>query len=305
MVLVAAEQGYARATVGEVCARARVSRATFYAAFEGLEDCFLAVIDDGHERAQALVTQAFTAARCWQDGIRGALVSLLVFLEEEPRLARVWFVETLAAGAWALERRERHIAALTKMILAYWPLPEEARTSPFAAAAVMECVLGTLHTRLLTADRQPLLELLGPLMGVITAIYLGEHSAASEVARCERIVRRIVAEREREPWPVSTAPARLPLPLENPRAHRARGCLAYLAEHPGASNRQVASAIGINSQAQISGLLARLAREGLLHKHTGRPGLPNAWTLTSYARQALDENTINTYRTPDEATVNS
>jgi hypothetical protein len=48
----------------------------------------------------------------WQDGVRSALVSLLAFLDCEPLLARVWLIESLAAGAWALERRERDLAAL-------------------------------------------------------------------------------------------------------------------------------------------------------------------------------------------------
>jgi hypothetical protein len=42
----------------------------------------------------------------------------------------------------------------------------------------------------------------------------------------------------------------------------------------------VASAIGVRSHAQISMLLGRLARDGLLIKRQGAPGHPNAWLLS-------------------------
>ncbi len=47
-------------------------------------------------------------------------------------------------------------------------------------------------------------------------------------------------------------------------AYRARQCLLYLAEHPGASNTHVAQAIGVRYQGQMSVLLTGLEKEGLL-----------------------------------------
>ncbi len=70
-----------------------------------------------------LMSQAFADQDDWREGIRGALESLLMFFDEQPLLARVWLVESLAAGSWALERRERHVRALTRMIVTRWPLP--------------------------------------------------------------------------------------------------------------------------------------------------------------------------------------
>ena len=46
------EVGYARMTVAQVIARARVSRKTFYDVFEDREDCFLAVFDAGRRADQ-------------------------------------------------------------------------------------------------------------------------------------------------------------------------------------------------------------------------------------------------------------
>src|SRR6202042_589147 len=100
-VEVVAEQGYARASVGQVVARARVSRRTFERLFKGLEDCLATVFDLGLERTIVLVGEAFEREETWQDGLRMALASLLLFLDREPLLTRVWLVESLAAGPWA------------------------------------------------------------------------------------------------------------------------------------------------------------------------------------------------------------
>ena len=59
--------------------------------------------------------------------------------------------------------------------------------------------------------------------------------------------------------------------------------LCAIADHPSASNREVASAAGIADQGQISKLLARLQSLGLIRNEgLGQPrGAPNAWGLTA------------------------
>jgi AcrR family transcriptional regulator len=72
MVLELYEVGLERASVVSVCARAKVSRRAFYEAFDGLEDCFLAVLDRGVEIPGALRDpRAHRARRC------------LLYLEEQ------------------------------------------------------------------------------------------------------------------------------------------------------------------------------------------------------------------------------
>jgi len=60
-----------------------------------------------------------------------------------------------------------------------------------------------------------------------------------------------------------------------------------IAEHPGASNRNIAEGSGIADQGQISKLLARLARLDLV-KNVGEGherGASNEWHLTPRGRQ--------------------
>jgi AcrR family transcriptional regulator len=287
MVLIVSEQGFARATVSGVCVRARVSRGTFYESFDGLQDCFIAVIDDGYRRAHALISEAFEGQRCWRAGLRAAVGALLVFFDDEPLLARVWLVETLAAGSWALERRERHVAALTELIIERWPLPEGAEVNPLASRAAIESVLAIIHGQLLTGSEGPLVALLGPLMGLISTAFLGPRAAARDVERGHAHALQILAERQSRATCASAREVEIPAVLRNPRAHRTRECLYYVASNPGASNRQIATALGIARQEQISKVLARLYAIGLLLKRAGPPGGANAWSLTSHGTQVI------------------
>lgn len=83
-----------------------------------------------------------------------------------------------------------------------------------------------------------------------------------------------------------------PLPLA-PTGTRARACLAFLAAQSqrGASpsNREIARAIGVLHESQISRLLAMLAEHGLVEKRTAGVGRRNAWRLTRAGEQAAME----------------
>jgi AcrR family transcriptional regulator len=280
MVEVVVERGYTGASVGLVIARARVSRRTFDRMFSGLEDCFAEVIDLGLECSLELVSEAFAGEKTWQDGVGMALASLLLFFDSEPLLARVWVVESLAAGAWALERRERNVTVLRELVLAGWPAADASRPPPLAAEGVMASVLGVLHSRLVTGKHEPLIELLGPLMGVVAGPYLPAREVALEVARGEELAREIQAAKHRY-GPPRTSGGLIPALLSNPNARRARRCVVFLAGHPGASNREVAAGIGVAHESQVSRLLSCLAQERLATKHSAGAGKRNAWRLTS------------------------
>jgi DNA-binding MarR family transcriptional regulator len=69
--------------------------------------------------------------------------------------------------------------------------------------------------------------------------------------------------------------------------YRTARVLEGIAEHPGASNRQVSEYGGIEDQGQVSKLLRRLASLGLLSNAGGGhlSGEPNEWTLTAKGEQ--------------------
>jgi AcrR family transcriptional regulator len=285
MTVVCSEHGFARASVSSLCGRAKVSRRTFYEAFDALEDCFLAVLDDGARRASVVISRAFDGERQWLDGVRGALAALLVLFDSEPALAHVLLVEASAAGSWARERREQHVAAVTSLIEDRWAAPRDGQAHPLVTAGVMASLLGVLHTHLVTAREEPLISLLGPAMGLVTAPYLDQRGVTREIRAAETLARELLARPGSGQLEHTHGDVEVPDLLLDSRAHRARTCLLHVVAHPGVSNRQLARALGIASDSHISTLLARLHRAGVLVKARGAPGGPNAWSASPYGQR--------------------
>lgn len=72
-------------------------------------------------------------------------------------------------------------------------------------------------------------------------------------------------------------------------APRRRTALLHIASHPDASNREIAAAIGVGDEAQISRLLARMRDLGLVRNRSqpDNHGGPNAWQLTVDGRRLV------------------
>jgi AcrR family transcriptional regulator len=115
-VEVAASDGYAGMTVSAAIARASVSRKTFYELFADREDCFIAAYELVMERALAALEVAFARDAPWGARVRDGLAWALDALARHPDEARVAFVEVLAAGPRALERRDRFVARLALLL---------------------------------------------------------------------------------------------------------------------------------------------------------------------------------------------
>ena len=295
LVEVAAEHGFANTSVKAVTVRAGVSSRTFYEQFDGLQECFVAVLDLALQRAGGTIAQAFAEEDGWRDGLLRALASLLVFFDSEPLLTRVWFVEAMAAGLWALQRRELIVAQLRALIVEQWPELEDERLDQRTIAGVMASVMGLIQAHLVAREPEPLIELLGPLMRLITTHYLDALEVEREVRRARALVQAIRLGRAptwassiaHTPMPgVARSFEVLPAPLANPSARRARECVRYLAEHPGSSNAQVATGIGVMQKSQISTLLTGLFRDGLVDRRTEGLGKPNSWRLTARGEEA-------------------
>ncbi len=278
MAEVATERGAANATVAHVVARSGVSRRTFYELFSDCEDCFLAAFDEAIARIAGEVVPAYEQPTRWREKVRAGHCALLEFLDYEPGMGRLVVVQTLGAGPKALERRSR---VLAQVIAAVDEGRREAKRSdgppPLTAEGVVGAVLAVLHGRLLEKNPGRLIELAGPLMSMIVLPYLGPAAARREldrpVPRVSNNPRRTVPDPLRE--------------LDMRLTYRTVRVLMAVAANPGSSNRQVADGAGIKDQGQISKLLARLAKLGLI-ENTGEGsarGGPNAWALTERGRE--------------------
>ncbi len=272
MVEVVAERGMARSTVAHVVARSGVSRRTFYELFSDREDCFLAAFDQAVEQATTRVAPAFEAAGGWLERMRAGLRALLEFLDDEPGLGRLAVVDALGAGPIALERRGRVVGVL---IDAVDRGRREARATPglkrFTAEGIVGAVLAVLHARLAEPESRPMVRLLAPLMGLVVLPYQGRTVAEHETRRS--------SPRRKPTRPPVADPLR---DLEMRLTYRTVRVLVAIATVPGASNREVSDAAGVADQGQISKLLVRLERLGLIENigEGHARGEPNAWQLT-------------------------
>jgi len=280
-VAVIAQEGARSVTVAQLIERAGVSRKTFYDAFGDREECFLAAFERAIADARLLAREAYARECCWREGIRAALWRLLVAIDEQPQLARVCVVETLAAGERVRERRMRLLSELACAVDGgREQRPGGAGDPPrLTAEAVVGGVLAVLHSRLAAGAREPYAELLGPLMSMIVMPYLGVRAARRELGRPAR-------PRCCEPQP--GALARHPLEgLQMRLTYRTMRVLAVIGQRPGVSNREVAEGSGIVDAGQISKLLGRLERLELVENFGGGAprGAANAWRLTERGSQ--------------------
>jgi AcrR family transcriptional regulator len=270
---IVAEEGLESASVGRVCKRAGVSRRTFYDLFEDREACLLAAFDQSVESIAASVLPAYEREAKWGARIRSGLTALLESFDSTPSVARLCVVETPRAGPEVSEHRKRVLDVLTVAI-------DEGRTeskqssalSPVGAQGVVGGVLSVIHARLLEAHRQPLVELVNPLMGMIVHPYLGAAAARRELERVTPKATRPAIDDAADPFK----------DLSIRFTYRTARVLATIAATPGASNRLVAESSGIADEGQMSRLLLRLQRSGLVENDgEGKSkGEPNAWRLT-------------------------
>ncbi len=288
-VAVVSEHGYGQMTVARVTDGARVSRRTFYDVFEDREDCFLAIFDDAVTRASELAWAAYTSEQSWPARARAGLVALLGFLDEQPGLGSLLVVDALKAGPRVQERRAEVLAQLALVLQRDGSSAGSGRERPpLTGEGVVGAVLGVIHTRLLAKQPGRMVELLNALTAMIVLPYLGPAVAQSELQRPVE-----------QPAPPPKARANvgagtngsassgalardvlegLPMRL----TYRTLLVLGGIAEHPGLSNREVSALAEVTDQGQISKLLARLERLGLIENTgEGQPnGEPNAWSLT-------------------------
>ena len=125
-----ATHGYNKVPVATVTKQAGVSRKTFYELYSSKEECFAAIYEQEIERVLAPALQAFEGSEPWADRLRTALGVLLGTLATDPVAARICFVEVLAAGPLALERRAKANHALDPLFAP----PAGSRAAPAQAS---------------------------------------------------------------------------------------------------------------------------------------------------------------------------
>ena len=283
------ELGWANTTVADIVARSRISRRTFYETFANREECLAAVLEDILGVIAGELADAGLEGLEWRERVRQGLWVILAFFDREPVLARVCVVQALSGSLGVLARREEVLGRLAAVVDEGRRSPRATRCTRLTAEGLVGAAFGIVYARLLKGQRQPLTGLLGELMGMIVLPYLGpaaarrEQDAPAPRAVTPRVAQRPVWPAQAESDPLESVPMRLTY-----RTSRVLEGVAELTVGGSApSNREVGDYAGIQDPGQVSKLLRRLERLGLLaNSGLGHAkGEPNAWSLTGKGEQ--------------------
>jgi AcrR family transcriptional regulator len=294
------EHGYASTTVAHITRSAGVSRRTFYELFANCEACLATLIEDVVAFLEGELRDAGLDGLPWRERVRGGLLVILSFCDRESALARVCIVDGARGGPFVLAQRDALLARLA-LIVDGGRLegPRASDCSPLTAEGLVGAALTIIQARLVRAARKSLTGLLGELMGMIVLPYQGSTVARREQARlapkapvgAQRRPLGLAGERD----PLQEIPMRV--------TYRTARALMGIAEDPGASNRMVADHAGIHDQGQISKLLARLERLGLIANKgdSHEKGEPNSWSLTPLGDQVTQRLSMSSGKRPSNS----
>jgi AcrR family transcriptional regulator len=111
-----ARHGYHRLSVSRIRREAGVSRRNFDRHFDGVDDCFLAALEERARRAVVAATRSRCRRAAWPRAAYRAIETLFDALEVDAAGARALFVELHAAGARAIECRDRIVTEVARAL---------------------------------------------------------------------------------------------------------------------------------------------------------------------------------------------
>ena len=181
MVECVGEEGWAKTTVPDVVARARVSRNSFYEHFEDKTACFLAALD---EEAQKLL-EAMFEFRSESDWITALELGMRHYLgawRDWPSLCRAYFVELPFVGPRGLAQREHNFGQFELMfrVLATRAREEQPQLPPVSPLVPRLLVVGItdiVGQAVRSEELEALVEREGELVELIVRLLADEATA--------------------------------------------------------------------------------------------------------------------------------
>lgn len=178
-----AEHGYAATTIRQISDEASVSRRTVYEHFSGKEDCFLAAYTALDDYIAKLMADAAAKEDDWADQVAAAFAALVYFLASRPNFARLYLVESAAAGEALVDARD----ATSERLLAFLA-PGRAQVSgrepaPGLEEALVGGILVLLGRRIVAGETDRLATFVPAVIEFALSPYLGVDEAREVTAR--------------------------------------------------------------------------------------------------------------------------
>lgn len=177
--------GYSKLTVTRIRSGVKVSRVTFDRHFIGVEDCFLAALDQRADEALAQAARAQAAGHTWPGGIYRAMAAFCDGVAADPLLAGACLAGVPVAGPGGLRWRRRLAAAVAEQLIE--GVPPELRPSAVALEASTGAICSLFHRHAIKDRIQQRRKVAATLSFMALAPVLGASAAIAAIRR-EQVV---------------------------------------------------------------------------------------------------------------------
>jgi AcrR family transcriptional regulator len=189
----AEKKGYTATTIAEITKLARVDGRAFYALFADKQDAFMALHELGFQEIMAVTAGAFFTGSTWPERSWEAGRAFTHFLEQNPTVARVGFVEANAVGAGAIQRVEdSHVAFTIFLQEGYQYAQSDDPPSRLALEAIIATIFEIAYRQARASSKPQMAGLLGQMTFLWLAPFTGPAAANEFIDRklkasgCER-----------------------------------------------------------------------------------------------------------------------
>jgi AcrR family transcriptional regulator len=141
-----AEHGYAAVTIGDVATRAGTAKRTFYDHFPDKEQCFLAALDEITDALVQAVARFFAAPGTVRERCEYSLRGYLELLGSMPSTSKIFYLEAMATGPEAIDRRTEMLLKFARNIVALSREAERQGDGREISEQHALAVVGALHT---------------------------------------------------------------------------------------------------------------------------------------------------------------
>ncbi len=269
-----AELGLAAVGVHHVCQRAGVSRRTFYELYADRDACVIDMHQEALGRLRDHIAEVVGAAgRQWEDRAVAATQALFGAWEADRVLAQLCLVSSVSGPRAALELRRATIGQIAELLAGP---PKQPLVEGSVLNAAIVGIWGLAFARLTEDPNKALDDLAGVAIFMLLAPFVGRRQAAARAAGRGGTTAYVTR------WtPAVAGDADEPGLLVTELTGQT---LRYLNGHPGAANIDIARAVDVRHESQMSRHLGRLERAGMVkHRKEGRT---NAWQLTARGEEA-------------------
>lgn len=181
----AEHKGCNATTIADVTRLAGVDGRAFYAAFSDKQDAFMAAHEFGVQQVMSAVASAFFTGQRWPERIWEAGRALTGFLQANPLIAHVGFVEAHAVGSGAVQRVEdSHLTFTIFLQEGYQQTPRRVPPSRLALEAIITSIFEIVYIEARKPGESHLTGLRGHIAFMALAPFLGAPDANELIDGC-------------------------------------------------------------------------------------------------------------------------